>query len=52
MKNKTKPRTREVHLDPVTMRMLDHVCRVEGLTREQVLEALLQRAKAKQEGGQ
>jgi hypothetical protein len=52
MKTKAKPRTRQVYLDPLTMRMLDHICEVEGLTREQALEALLQRAKAKQEGEQ
>jgi hypothetical protein len=52
MKGKTKPRTREVYLDPLTMRMLDHVCEVEGLTREQALEGLLESAKAKQEGEQ
>jgi hypothetical protein len=52
MKNKPKPRTREVYLDPLTMRMIDHVCKAEGLTREQVLNGLLQRAKDRQEAGQ
>ena len=52
MKKTNKPRMVEVELDPLALRMLDHVCKVEGVTREQALDALLQRAKAKQEGGQ
>jgi hypothetical protein len=51
MKKTNKPRTRKVQLDPLAVLMLDHVCEVEGLTREQALQALLQRAKAEQEGG-
>ena len=52
MKNKPKPRTRLVQLEPIAVQMLDHVCKVEGLTREQALNALLQRAKDRQEAGQ
>jgi hypothetical protein len=50
MKKTNKPRTVEVELDPIALRMLDAVCRAEGLTREQALDALLQRTKARQEG--
>jgi hypothetical protein len=52
MKNKPKPRTRLVQLEPIAVQMLDHVCEVEGLTREQALNALLQRAKDRREAGQ
>jgi hypothetical protein len=52
MKKTKKPRTRQVYLDPLALRMLDRVCKVEGLTRQQALEGLVERAKAKQEAGQ
>ena len=52
MKKTNKPRTKMIQLDPIAVRMLDHVCKVEGRTREQALEALLQRAKDRQETGQ
>jgi hypothetical protein len=49
MKKTTKPRTRLITLDPLAAQMLNHVCRVEGLTPEEVLQSLLERHKAKQE---
>lgn len=41
MKNKTKPRMSRVHLEPDALRLIDRVCEVEGLTREEVLETLM-----------
>lgn len=30
-----------VRLEPIAVQMIEHVCRAEGLTREEVLETLL-----------
>jgi hypothetical protein len=48
MKKQSKQRTVQVYLEPDVIEMIEHVCRVEGLTREQVLEACLERYRAEQ----
>jgi hypothetical protein len=51
MKNKPKPRTRLVQLDPYVIEMIDYACKAEGITREQVLLGLLEHLKAEQTTG-
>lgn len=50
MKKKTKTGVTMVPLEPIAMQMIDHVCKVEGLTREEILETLLQGVLANKEG--
>ncbi len=42
MKAKTKSRMVQVELEPIAIRMMDRICKAEGLTRDEVFEALLQ----------
>ncbi len=41
MKKRNKTGMTMVHMEPIAVQMIDHVCRAEGLTREEVLETLL-----------
>jgi hypothetical protein len=43
MKKRNKTGMTMVPLEPIAVQMIDHVCKAEGLTREQVLETLMQR---------
>ena len=46
MKKANKPNTVDVYLEPDVIEMLSHVAKAEGLTREQVLNSLLDNARA------
>ena len=41
MKKKNKTGMTMVHLEPIAVQMIDHVCKVEDLTREEVLKTLM-----------
>ena len=52
MKQPKKQKMVDVHLEPDVIEMIDYVCKAEGMSREQVLQGLLERAmKAEQKTG-
>jgi hypothetical protein len=50
MKEKNKTGVTMVHLEPIAVQMIDHVCKAEGVSREHVFETLLQGVLADKEG--
>lgn len=49
MKKKQNEGMTMVRLEPIAVRLIDHVCKAEGLTREEVLATLLRRCAANKE---
>jgi hypothetical protein len=49
MKKRNKTGMTMVHLEPIAVQMIDHVCKAEGLTRKEVLDTLTQRILSEKE---